>query len=509
MGALSVVNSSAAGAQPAEPPAKLPWSEAAEQSLLGALLTDNGCWADVQGLVAESSFFSQSHRLVFAAVRELLAAGSTADEVTVFEVLAARSQADDAGGLKYLHELRMCVPSARNAQRYAEIVASRAAERVLLAGLDEARAVAWDSAVPLAERMLRLAEVVRRVQVLQDSPGGAQVPLLPLAGLQAEAGAVRWLVKGRVPTDSLGMLFGGSGTFKTYLALDLALHVCHGLQWMGKRTRQGAVIYIAAEGGAGLWTRIKAWHDARGIAWEGAPLYVVPVALDLAADAWRVVEAAQAAGVTPELVVVDTLSQTFAGEENSASDMAAYLRTLGTRFRALWHCAVMLVHHSGHAETERPRGSSAIRANVDFLLGATRDGDAMAAEICCIKQKDGELFPDAMFSLKVQRLGEDEDGEEVTQLVAMHLDGPQAIHDAMAHEAKQGRGGANRLLLSLLQNGMREEELRKAFYEDCGLDKVDSKKKAYMRALSWAKRSKFMEIAQGTVIVSKAAGGGL
>ena len=42
------------------------------------------------------------------------------------------------------------------------------------------------------------------------------------------------------------------------------------------------------------------------------------------------------------------------------AQMAAYLREIGLRFRALWQCAVMLVHHTGHQATERPRGSSAI-----------------------------------------------------------------------------------------------------------------------------------------------------
>ena len=57
------------------------------------------------------------------------------------------------------------------------------------------------------------------------------------------------------------------------------------------------------------------------------------------------------------MVVVDTLSQTYSGEENSANEMAAYLREIGLRFRQLWQCAVLLIHHSGHQATERPCGS--------------------------------------------------------------------------------------------------------------------------------------------------------
>ncbi len=510
MGAVTVADADKPGqAWPDEGPAAsgqrvLPFSEVAEQSLLGSLLLDNACWPDVSQLVDSSMFYVHAHRLVFGVLAELLQQGAVADMVTVYQVLADRGQAEDAGGLQYLATMQASVPGARGAARYAHVVAEKAAERALIAGLYEATHLAWDAAQPLDERVARLADLVRRVDQSRIGASARGVPFLPLDGLRQSAEAVEWLVKRTVPADSIGMLFGGSGTFKTYLALDMALHICHGLRWLGKRTRQGPVIYIAAEGGAGLWARIQAWHHARGLDWRKAPLYVVPVALDLAQDAWRVVDAAQGAGVTPQLVVVDTLSQTYAGEENSANEMAAYLRALGTRFRALWRCAVMVVHHSGHSSTERPRGSSAIRANVDFLLGAFRDENEMLVTLNCVKQKDGELFPDVSFRMQVQRLGEDEDGEDITQLYATHLDTPEALCEAMAHESKAGRGGQNQLLLGLLQNGMTVEELRKAFYEDCGLDKVDSKKKAYHRALAWAKNSGFVELAQGVVIVRRA-----
>ena len=75
----------------------------------------------------------------------------------------------------------------------------------------------------------------------------------------------------------------------------------------------------------------------------------------------------QALGVQEALsaqqAAVDTLSQTFSGEENSAAEMSTYLRELGLWFRESWRCAVLVIHHSGHVATDRPRGSSAIRAN--------------------------------------------------------------------------------------------------------------------------------------------------
>lgn len=333
------------------------------------------------------------------------------------------------------------------------------------------------------------------------TPAPAPLKILDVQQLQEQAAGIRWLVKHVIPADSVGIMFGGSGTFKSFIAIDAALHVAHGLPWLGRRTRQGPVLFIAAEGGAGLWRRVQAWHQARRLSWAKLPLFTIPVAVDLLADASRVAEAAHDAGITPLLVVVDTLSQTFNGEENSANEISSYLREIGLRFRSLWQCAVLVLHHSGHQATERPRGSSAIRANVDFMLGVFRDQQEMLATVECIKQKDGEPFDDAAFSLKSEHLGADEDGEAVRSLVASQVVDNEEVIEIMREEASKGRGGHNQLLLSLVQNAMQVDDLRRAFYADVDLRTVDAKRQAYHRALNWAKKHGYLDVAQGIVMV--------
>ena len=478
-----------------------PWSEEAEQSALGSILLDNAALAAVGEIVGADAFYSRAHRLIFAAISDLVADGSPADPITVFERLHQSFPDTEFGGMPYLVKLEQGVASARNARRYAEIVAEHYDQRMLISACDEASTLAWDSSVPQAQRAERVAEIFSRVERARSTP--RRVPMLRLDELRTSWTSINWLVKRVIPADSIGMLFGGSGSFKSFVALDAALHVAHGLKWMGHRTRRAPVIFIAAEGGAGLWSRVEAWHRARGLRWQDAAFFVVPAAVDLQADAWRVVEAAQRLGVAPALVVVDTLSQTYAGEENSANEMAAYLRELGARFRQLWHCAILLIHHSGHQATERPRGSSAIRANVDFMLGLFRDEKEMLATLVCAKQKDGELFEDATFSMTAYEIGTDEDGDRVTSLVARHLSTSEEITDAVMVEAKAGRGGRNRLLVTLAQNGERESALHKAFNDACEIDNTETRRQAYHRALAWAKKTGFLEVSQGMVIVLK------
>lgn len=505
MGASTLSAAAPAASRPESEVAQLrvpPHSIEAESGLLGGLMFDNGAWEGASASLLEGDFYRHEHRLVYAAIGGLINAGRPADVITVFEQLQNLGHADEVGGLAYLNKLAQFVPVAGNVRRYAEIVRERATLRRLVAAADEIAAEAFNPKGRSAAELLDGAAAA--LNRIGEGPAASALRLhaLNLDALREASGALRWLVKGIIPAEALVMLFGASGTFKSFIALDLALHVVHGLPWLGRRAPAGAqpVLYIAAEGGSGLWNRVLAWHQDRHLDWRGAPLFVVTVAVDLVAEAWRVVSAAQAVGVTPALVIVDTLSQTFAGEENSANEMAAYLRELGHRFRARWRCAVMVIHHSGHQATERPRGSSAITANVDVLLGAHRDEKEMLATLSNPKQKDGERFADATFSLRSIELGTDADGDKVTSLVARHLSTADEVARAEAAERAAGRSGRGQQFLDLVRNGEPEKELRHAFYETLGDLSPEAKKKAYYRHRDSAAARGQIEIAQGVVI---------
>lgn len=344
-----------------------------------------------------------------------------------------------------------------------------------------------------------MADVVDLSDYTGGQSEGQPLPILTLDQLREHAKSIKWLVKHVVPAESLGVMFGGSGTFKSFIAIDLALHVAHGMEWLGRKTRRGTVLIVAAEGGAGLWRRIVAWHRLHKVKWEGAEIYVLPVAVDLMQDASRVCQGVATLGVRPDLVIVDTLSQTFSGEENSAAEVSDYLRQLGLWFRSSWQASVLVVHHTGHQATERPRGSSALRANVDFMFGVFRDEREMLATLECAKQKDGELFDSTSFSLKVIELARDEDGDAITSLVASAVESNEAMLTHMRREASHGRGGRNQRFLDLAVSGVKESELRQLFYESIE-GEMESKRQAYFRAKSWAVKRGLIEVAQGIVI---------
>ncbi len=328
-----------------------------------------------------------------------------------------------------------------------------------------------------------------------DEPGASDQDhglLVDLAELQARSGTIKWQVKHVIPEDALGMLFGASGTYKSFVALDHCLHVAHGLQWMGNKTKQGGVVYVAAEGGAGIFRRVQAWHQHHGL--QLAPNFHVcttPLVLSELEHLEALASAIAALPDKPSLIYIDTLSQTFSGDENSNTDISAYLRNINALIRARFTCTVVVIHHSGHSATERPRGASSIIANVDFLAGVYKpDGTSLMARLDFIKQKDGDKAANIAFKLERIVLGHDEDGEEISSLAAEHNDVAQRL---LANAAQKLAGHEQVLMGILTQAGgtMLDADLRPAFYDHCaeaakraGKPYIpDSAKKAYGRAI--------------------------
>lgn len=256
--------------------------------------------------------------------------------------------------------------------------------------------------------------------------------LLTLPELEDITKNVRWMVKSLIPADAMGMVFGASGTFKSFVALDLCLHVAHQMNWCGRKTSGGAVVYVAAEGGAGIYRRVRAWHQQHKLSNpDNFHVCITPLLLTEEDQVSTLRESISHLPHPPTLVVVDTLSQTFSGDENSSTDISSYLRLLNTHLRAAFNATVIVVHHTGHVASERPRGSSAITANLDFLLGCFRpNADALAAQVEVIKQKDADKLNAQYFELAREVLEKDEDGEEVSSLVASWHDAVKAVKES-------------------------------------------------------------------------------
>lgn len=110
----------------------VPWAPEAEQSLIGALLLDNGAF-DKLPQVLPSDFYSGQNAEIFGLIRAVIAGGKVADVVTVFAAMEAAGRSEVLGGLAYLAEIANSTPSSANIRHYAEMVVERSRTRRLAA----------------------------------------------------------------------------------------------------------------------------------------------------------------------------------------------------------------------------------------------------------------------------------------------------------------------------------------------------------------------------------------
>ena len=73
-----------------------------------------------------------------------------------------------------------------------------------------------------------------------------------------------WLIEGVMERGALVVLYGPPGEGKSFTALDWALSVATGRAWVGRSVKKGPVIYVVAEGGAGIRKRVQAWQEVNG-----------------------------------------------------------------------------------------------------------------------------------------------------------------------------------------------------------------------------------------------------
>ncbi len=135
-----------------------PYSEEAEQSVLGGMMLEARGVFEVLDIVMEDDFYFEKHRHIFKAISVLANQSRPCDFVTVADYLRNMGMLDEVDGMLYLGQLVNDTPSAANVKEYAGIVRERAMLRGLIAAGDEITELGFHpEGRPVAE-MMDLAE---------------------------------------------------------------------------------------------------------------------------------------------------------------------------------------------------------------------------------------------------------------------------------------------------------------------------------------------------------------
>jgi archaellum biogenesis ATPase FlaH len=247
-----------------------------------------------------------------------------------------------------------------------------------------------------------------------------------LTEMMANVTTPQWLIKGLLERGSMNLLFGESGAGKSLFAMDWAFCGAIGKDWHGHKIKaQLNTLVIMGEGLRGATFRFKAlMKKYNGSTINGDRIRFSRRSINLldAREAENICKLVEDMDFAPDIIIIDTLHRNMVGDENSSEDMAMYFKSIELLARKL-NAAIITVHHSGHGDKGRSRGSSSIKAAMDAEFCVTKDGKDVV-KFACTKSKDFGAGSDMNFTIKEVDLDGEMfyDVDEDKQITSVYLE---------------------------------------------------------------------------------------
>ncbi len=216
-----------------------PWSNEAEQAVLGAMMLDQDAALKAAEILDDTMFYKESHRLLFRSMISLTERGDVIDPVTLRDELHRRGDLDRAGGMEYIASLIDVVPTAANIDYHAKIVRDKAVLRRLVEAstgiiqdVYEGHGTAGEVLDNAEHRIFQVAQF-RRAEEFIRIKELIWPTMERIEQLQAGAGALTGVPSGFVDLDrytagfqrsDLVILAARPSMGKTALALNIVQH---------------------------------------------------------------------------------------------------------------------------------------------------------------------------------------------------------------------------------------------------------------------------------------------
>jgi hypothetical protein len=307
-----------------------------------------------------------------------------------------------------------------------------------------------------------LKAFAERNRAKKDAPSAATVGVSPTGDIAAEATATpkkrerfEWtwfdeieegkpketILKGWLGVGEFTTISGLPGTGKSVVVTDIACHIAAGMEWHGKKVKQGLVVYVAAERKKLTERRMMAFrkhHDVHNV-----PLLVIGGRLDFTKDlkdARDLIAAIREAETITEMkcvwVIIDTLTRVFGGgDQNASKDMTRFVQSCD-EILAETKAHVTAIHHSAWSG-ERGKGAIDLDGAVDASFMVKKEGNKH--RLVCDGTNDGEEGDVLAFSMKSVPIGVDEDGEATTAPVVVLAEETQMRSGSDMQKSKNAR----------------------------------------------------------------------
>jgi hypothetical protein len=242
------------------------------------------------------------------------------------------------------------------------------------------------------------------------------LPLVSFASIIGEPDQpVDWLVQDLIVNGDRVLVYGEPGAMKSWLLLDLSLHLAAGEDWLGKFSIPHAkrVLYVDEEmsqrtlkrrirrlaAGARLDTKDLAFRVLSGASLQSDEERITGFINELITD-----------GFTPDVVIIETLRSVLVGDENKAQDVRGFWKSMEP-FRQQ-NMTLIVSHHMRKPQQGfngaryRASGSLDLIGGPDTALAVERLNRGTAAKLSHIKCRNAEECDPFVVSLQNQ--GEDE-----------------------------------------------------------------------------------------------------
>jgi len=376
----------------------LPYDLHNERSVLGSCLLERDAITVVRDLLSEEDFFLEKHAIVYRALLDLLDRRVPPDIATVAGVLGERGQLEGVGGLAFLSDLVVEVPTALHVQHYAARVRQTAAQRrVIQLGAEiSRRGYEGGNVAELFEELNQMVQLTRDASLAR--PDWSDAVLSGRAIYRHNYPPTAHVIEGILPEGTL-LLCGKPKTRKSWFALNLAWSVAAGGKALGRyQAQQGDVLYVDLEMGE------RRIHKRLHVVSPDEP----PPGLRFATSWPRQGEGFEGwmrdylrAHPYTRLVIVDTLVavRPFRRRYEDPYESDKRFTQALTDFCHEHHIAMLLIHHSRKADasdvTDDASGTTGLVAGVDnfaaLRLSRTEQGLAELAIVGRDIELDGTL----------------------------------------------------------------------------------------------------------------------
>ncbi|HRK98952.1 MAG TPA: replicative DNA helicase [Trichococcus flocculiformis] len=156
----------------------------AEQSVLGSIFLDPETVVNVLEYLETSDFYRKNHQIIFDAILQLNNRNEAIDVVTIANELDTKNQLENAGGMEYLAELAVAVPTSANVEYYAKIVEEKSILRNLIRSATEIVRKGYEEGDELAVMLDSAEQNILQVSERRNRSGFIRISDVVSASLQ-------------------------------------------------------------------------------------------------------------------------------------------------------------------------------------------------------------------------------------------------------------------------------------------------------------------------------------